>query len=254
MNNNGYINLKYYKENKGHGNFGDEMSPILISKITNRKVINSSNSNEQSIIAIGSYIMKANNDDYIWGSGIRTLDQECNYTRLNVKAVRGPLTQRYLEDKGIDVPNIYGDPALLYTKIFDIKKNVNYLGKIGLIPHFTQLEKYHNFDLPNNIKIISPIEPVNDVLSNIKSCKYIISSSLHGLIIADSFDIPNFWLYEDSLDEGKLKFHDYFLSQNKQIKEYNSIDAIMKSNCHDYGNKINLNLLLNSFPNELIKV
>lgn len=252
MNSKGQINLKFYKCNKPNGNFGDEMSPIIVNKITNREIINSSGSNEKSLIAIGSYIQKAKNNDIIWGSGVRTVDQPIEYTNLIVKAVRGPITKRYLENLSIQVPDVFGDPGLLYAKLFDINKDLDYIDKIGFIPHYTSLDEYKNNKL-SNINIISPVDKPDIVLSKIKSCKYIISSSLHGLIVADSYNIPNYWLYDKILNEGTLKFEDYFASQNRQLKMHNSIEDILKSNFEDYGNKINLHLLLNSFPKELIK-
>lgn len=255
MDSQGRIRLRYHKWNNMNGNFGDEMSPILVNKITKREIIRSpGNSNELSLIAIGSYIQTAKDNDIIWGSGIRTIDQPCNYKKLNVRAVRGPITKRYLERKNIYVPDVFGDPALLYTKFFDISKDIEYEGKIGFIPHYTTLEKYINsYNLSSNIKIISPLDNLNTILSRIKACSYIISSSLHGLIMSDSFNVPNYWLYDYILDEGILKFEDYFASQNRQIKMHNSINNILKSSLEEYGNKIDLNLLINSFPKELIK-
>lgn len=32
------INLYWYKHNEGHGNFGDELNPYIIEKLTNLKV------------------------------------------------------------------------------------------------------------------------------------------------------------------------------------------------------------------------
>ena len=66
--------------------------------------------------------------------------------------------------------------------------------------------------------------------------------------MADCFNKPNFWLYDKKLNEGTLKFEDYFASQNRQVRMFNYIDSILKSNCDEYGNKINLNLLIEAFP------
>ncbi|ARF08815.1 polysaccharide pyruvyl transferase GTB-type glycosyltransferase [Catovirus CTV1] len=251
----GKIQLRYHKCNQQNGNFGDEMSPVLVNKISKRDVINCASLNKPCLIAIGSYLQMAKDNDIIWGTGIRTIDQPCNYKNLRVKAVRGPITKKYLEKKKIFVPNVFGDPALLYTRLFDIQEDVNYLNKIGFIPHYTSLSTYQNNNkLPNNIKIISPLEKLDTVVSQIKTCNCVISSSLHGLIMADSFNIPNYWLYECHLNEGILKFEDYFASQNRQIKMHNSIENILKSSSEEYGNKINLNLLMDSFPRELIKL
>lgn len=252
INNNGKIHLRYYKYNNGNGNFGDEMSPLIVKKISNRDVINTSFSNVTSLIAIGSYLQMAKNNDIIWGTGIRTIDQPINYVKLDVRAVRGPLTKKYLETLKISVPSIYGDPALLYPILFKDKQNDDdYKEKIGFIPHFLTLDYYNNEILPKNIKIISPIDSMDNIIRKIKSSKYIISSSLHGLIMADAYNIPNYWLCDKILSEGTIKFEDYFLSQNRQIRMHNNISAILKSDSEEYGNKINLNMLMNSFPKEL---
>lgn len=42
------------------------------------------------------------------------------------------------------------------------------------------------------------------------ACKYIISSSLHGLICADSICIPNRWIKLSELLGSDFKFHDYY--------------------------------------------
>lgn len=251
MNKDGSINLRYYKTNLGNGNFGDEMSPMLIHKITKRQIVNSGSDNKHSLVAIGSYIQKAKTNDIIWGSGVRRIDQEHDYNNLIVKAVRGPITRYYLKNINIDVPEIYGDPGLLFPKFYNITKDLNYVDKIGFVPHYTSLDLYTNLD--KNIKIISPLDNPINVISKIRSCKYIVSSSLHGLIMADYYDIPNVWLYDRKLNEGILKFEDYFASQNRQTKMYNDLKTIFKSNFDDYGNKINLDILLNSFPKYLIK-
>jgi pyruvyltransferase len=53
------------------------------------------------------------------------------------------------------------------------------------------------------------------------SCERIVSSSLHGLVIADAYGIPNAWLNSDGgaggsrPGGGEFKFYDYFASVNK---------------------------------------
>ena len=41
---------------------------------------------------------------------------------------------------------------------------------------------------------IDPLGLHMEVLKKIISCKYIISNSLHGLIISDAYNVPNVWL------------------------------------------------------------
>lgn len=54
------------------------------------------------------------------------------------------------------------------------------------------------------------------------SCKCILSSSLHGLIVADSFNIPNRWisLSESSLlEKQNFKYLDYYSSMDVYDEE-----------------------------------
>ena len=47
----------------------------------------------------------------------------------------------------------------------------------------------------------------------VKSCDLIVSSSLHGLICADAYGVPNEWIQlSDDLIGGNFKFRDHMLS------------------------------------------
>lgn len=58
-----------------------------------------------------------------------------------------------------------------------------------------------------------------DVITQIASCDFIFSGSLHGLIIADSFAIPNRWLTLDPEPfGGRWKFDDYYSVFDLELK------------------------------------
>ena len=47
-------------------------------------------------------------------------------------------------------------------------------------------------------------------------CEAIVSSSLHGLVIAESFGIRSTWMkLSENLAGGEFKFHDYFLGTGR---------------------------------------
>ena len=49
-----------------------------------------------------------------------------------------------------------------------------------------------------------------DIIRRVAQCDYILSTSLHGLVLADSLGIPNHWLRSRrGLLGGDFKFHDY---------------------------------------------
>jgi pyruvyltransferase len=245
------INLHYWESNIGHGNFGDELSVYITNKLLNKNkyncVLNSSYISDINLICIGSYIEIAKNDYYIFGSGIRTLDQKCLYNKLNVLAVRGPLTKKYLENKNIKVPDVYGDPALLLSKFYNPSYLNNLKDKIGIIPHISNYNNYKNIDLNNQFYLINPTDKWENIINQIYSCKAIISSSLHGLICSDAYNKPNLWLDEYKLYEGHLKFKDYFLSQNRDIIKIDKLIDYNETLLYTGGNKIDLNILENAF-------
>ena len=74
-----------------------------------------------SLFALGSIFHQATNGSTIWGTGINPIWQRprMQVRCLDIRAVRGPLTKRYIRDTlGLAVPDIYGDPALLMPQLF----------------------------------------------------------------------------------------------------------------------------------------
>jgi len=96
--------------------------------------------------------------------------------------------------------------------------------------------------------IINPTNKWEHVINEIFSCKYIISSSLHGLICSDAYNKPNLWLDEFKLDEGDFKFKDYFESQDRKYIKISNLEDFDEKLLYMNGNKINLELLIDTFP------
>lgn len=74
--------------------------------------------------------------------------------------------------------------------------------------------------LGGDLLVISPVRKrAQTVLEEICSCQYIVSSSLHGLIIADSYNIPNGRIKLNELDDSNdYKFKDYYSSLNEELR------------------------------------
>lgn len=156
--------------------------------------------------------------------------------------------KKILEDKNIYVPNIFGDPALLLPYFYKPIIDKNLSSYIGIVPHKSNYSKYLNKINTNKFVLISPTDKWENVINMICSCKSIISSSLHGLICSDAYNIPNIWLDEYELSEGDFKFKDYFLSQKREYIKINSINEYSDTKLYVNGNQIDLNILINSFP------
>lgn len=134
--------------------------------------------------------------------------------RCQVLALRGPLTQEYT---GItDVP-VLADPGILARELvhpISFKHN-----KIGVIPHY--VDKTH--PLISRLRedpaftVIDVERPCQPVCADIAACSLVLSSSLHGLVVADSYSIPNARLVlSDGIIGGDFKFMDYALGVERE--------------------------------------
>lgn len=86
----------------------------------------------------------------------------------------------------------------------------------------------------------------NSFIDDICSCNTILSSSLHGIIIADAYEIPNAWI---SLDENhpdnNFKFKDYYLSVGKdrtQPLNFDTMTSEQIQDCVQHWRKPNIDL------------
>jgi pyruvyltransferase len=212
------INYKFYYYNK-ELNFGDLITPYINNKYCNNSLITyvDDNYNGTKIISTGSIIRLCNNNTIVYGSGIRDKDQQINNGLI--MSVRGPYTFNNLNKQHNLLHCQYGDPGLLMPLFYNpiIKKKYN----LGIIPHYID---YNNvIDIYKNDKNVNVINLLNSnieiVINEILSCKYIISSSLHGLIVSDAYNIPNLWIkYDNKIKGDDTKFYDYFESVNIKKK------------------------------------
>lgn len=119
----------------------------------------------------------------------------------------------YLIYLGFDVPEVYGDPALLLPRYFAPKIEKKY--KYGIVPHYADYKIVENwFKTCDDIYLIDMM--TNDVESKtieFLQCEKIISSSLHGIIIAHAYGIPAVWQkFSHSVFGDDIKYQDYMES------------------------------------------
>ena len=249
------VNLIYFKDRSVNGNFGDELSRYITTQLINKdkyKLVFNQNNIPLNIVCIGSYLHVAKNNSFIFGSGVRTpnnIEKGHKYTNLNICSVRGPLTRDFLVNvKKQHVPEIYGDPALLLPRFYVPNIIDKLKDKIGIVPHKSNYSKYINNIDTTKYYLINPTDKWQNVINYICSCKAIISSSLHGLICSDAYNVPNVWLDEFKLDEGDFKFKDYFASQKRNYVKIKNLKEYDGNFLYKGGNTIDLDKLLKTFP------
>jgi len=229
------IKLYYWsKDDSKKHNFGDLLSRFVVEKISKRKVrlINPSNRWYSKVFkhyfAIGSILCRANQNSIVWGSGIIKVDE--NVKKAKFIAVRGPKTRKRLLELGYKVPKVYGDPGLL-TNLFYQPKNIVKKFKVGVIPHYVDYNEIkENYKNENEVLVINLMcNSVEEVIDKMLSCEKIISTSLHGVIVAHSYKIPALWLkYSDKLAGDDVKFYDYYESVeiNYPLAKYFQYDSL----------------------------
>ena len=215
---------------------------------------------------IGSILQllkKLDGNIIIWGSGI------INYEKISknpkkILAVRGPLSRDQLIKQNINCPEIFGDPALLIPLYYYPK--IKKINKFCVIPHYININNplVNLIFIKNNIKLIKVEKYIEwtDFLDQLISCENIFSESLHGLILAEAYSIPNLWIsiynYSKKIVGNDTKYHDFFMSLGKDRISYYRINndtkissLINELNKYRRSFRIDLEKLINSCPFKL---
>ena len=247
-------------------NWGDVLSQFLLEHYSGKK-LNKDDvfyfddaahmlDKNGKIVGIGSSMKYVRPDDYVWGTGCID-EHHVGDKPKKVYSVRGPLTRDVLLKRGWDVPEVYGDPALLFPQIYNPTIEKKY--KIGLIPHcvdFYSLDGLKTINHMENmgIKIINVTAGINEFIDQLKECEYIISSSLHGLIAADAYGIPNYRVKISKLVHGgDFKYKDHYASVKRehyeplQLTDITTLDEV-NSLKFEVGNISLIDKLLENTP------
>jgi len=239
-------------------NFGDILGLTISQKLLpecNFKIVKPYEDCEQlNLVAIGSIIKGADINSLVWGAGFIDSNEYLRSKPKAIHAVRGPLSNKKIQLQGLKPAKVLGDPACLIKLLFD--KNIETHYKYGVIPHYVD-KKDPRVELASRNEDVLIIDTQRDpeiVIDEIKSCRYILSSSLHGLICADAFDIPAVYLkLSDKLAGDGFKFIDYFMSCGRNDHTpYIAEDSInfnkALTKIENFKNKIIVNDLKDSFP------
>jgi pyruvyltransferase len=236
-------------------NFGDYLSLVIVERILDKHVeylVKPPKFPRRKMIALGSLLFYAREHDVIWGCGVHgktSNPKEYKFKSLDVRAVRGPLTRDFLMNNfNISCPEIYGDPALLIPYLFpEFKRSKIPKYPFIIIPQYNERHLYKNSKLPF---IVMPTEPWNVVLEKILDSAFVISASLHGLVLADAFGVPNRMLKTDK--EYLLKYNDYYLSTGRPDYQYaTSIEEALLMGPEAPLPKIDLKKFYDAFPFDL---
>jgi len=201
-------------------NYGDDLSRFIVQETLERDIVYG-DATSADLAAIGSILNKIEKRSWlrpfrlnfkpltIWGSGAINGKLK-GLPNCNVLALRGPVSASLLNKK-----TAYGDPALLLPNFLPEKKIKKF--KYCLIPHVSERNEKAVQDIKNNLPN-SVVADLGDpdfkkTTDLITSSDYVLSSSLHGLIVADAYQVPRARItISNKIVGGNFKFFDYFSS------------------------------------------
>lgn len=221
-------------------NWGDDLNVNFFREATGLKVLYYPNSKIARFLGLKNFVLigsgliaRPQKKTVIWGTGVSghfqtvffKAEKEINRplkiatSPKKILAVRGPLTREWLINQGIKCPEIFGDPALLLPRFYEPKKLKRHF-RIGVIPHFLTLNNFNDriesfISKMTNAKLIlvQGYKNWRDFIDEICSCDFVVSESLHGLIVAAAYGVPATWIeFCEHVNGWDFKFRDFYAS------------------------------------------
>ena len=197
----------------GHANLGDSLSAVVVAALADRPVRHVHfDADRTKLVAVGTIGDEiCNGTAVVWGTGVSSsrdvFSTNAARTSYDVRAVRGPISARYYRKLGIEVPDVYGDPAWLLPTIIDEPAVERFA--LGVIPHLTEVSAPRS-DAPTREGVLryavgsadsadvavintwhqSTWEGLLATVRLIRSCRRIVSRSFHGVVLAEAYGIP----------------------------------------------------------------
>ncbi len=208
-------------------NFGDGLNPFILKRFADVDSVWDTVSHA-NVVAIGSILEHIPPlwDGHVLGTGKQFRDSRTYlYTgTATVWALRGPLSAR-----GIKGSYALGDPGLLADELVSDQIPTRTFD-LGVLPHWSDYKLSQRPEWYNDnwtTRVIMPSENPLQVVREISRCKRLVTSSLHGMIVADACGIPRRLEYTPTLDNegGKFKFQDYSQSVQAPLEFGKMVEA-----------------------------
>lgn len=186
-------------------NFGDLLGPVIVERLCQQRGYVTREGSSR-LVTVGSIMHAVRDGDVVWGTGVngKTRPELTDVRNAQFEAVRGPLTRQFMIERGHDVPEVFGDPAILVPDLFpEWNASSAKTRGLGFLPNLHDLPTWSN----QVDDLISPHGHPADVIPQIIACDRLVTSSLHGMIIADAYGIPV--VLVKPVAEHEFKYLDY---------------------------------------------
>jgi hypothetical protein len=211
-------------ENPYPGNYGDWLTPFIISHYTENKIIFqnlTSRATKKHIVSLGSVGRFIKGNSVVVGTGVSSFKHPLN-PKADYVSVRGPHTADLLVQSGGPKVETFGDPGVLLSRILPLTRGATN-GRVALVRHHTHLQA--PVILPNDFDELSvKVSHPDDIVSFIKKLNEydsVVTSAMHVLITCQSYGIPCalvvFKGFEEYVHGDGIKYIDYALGAD--VKE-----------------------------------
>jgi len=190
-------------------NYGDQLTPWIVQQITGtRAEFVEAADRRMKLVAVGSILSSVRAPSVMWGTGMMSRHDPTD-TRVDYRAVRGPLTAALIASQGGRPPEVFGDPGLLLPRWLP-RSPVRH--RLGIVPHYVHFKNAQKaFGGEAGVPVIDVRRGVGHVTAEITACECIASSSLHGLIAACAYGIPHVRLqFREAIAGDGSKFSDFY--------------------------------------------
>jgi pyruvyltransferase len=194
----------------GRPNFGDALSAVVLAYVSGATPVLVSGLHKGKVLAVGSILHRLAEGDIVWGAGAIREGSITPPPRVRFRAVRGPLTRALIRGT---VPDVYGDPAMLLPRIYRPNRSKRF--DLGVVPHYLEADVIRVQDPA--VMVIDVRSGWREVVDRINQCQVILSSSLHGLVVAEAYGVPAAWFVaSDEVTGQGFKFRDYYESTGRR--------------------------------------
>ena len=205
-------------ENPYPGNYGDWLTPYIISHYTESKIVFqslTSRTTRKHIVSLGSVGRFIKSKSVVVGTGVSSFKHPLN-PKADYVSVRGPHTAELLVQSGGPKVENFGDPGVVLSRILPLTRGATN-GRVVLVRHHTHLQA--PVILPDNFDELSvKLSHPDDIVSFIKKLNEydsVVTSAMHVLITCHSYGIPCalvvFKGFEEYVHGDGIKYLDYAL-------------------------------------------
>jgi len=238
-------------------NVGDYIAEVIFDWMLKRKGLDAASGKNAHLFTVGSILGFSAANGVVWGSGVleawkaSQITMHRGFVRYDIRAVRGPITRDILTAAGYKcwyVP--FGDPGILMPLIVQKPKQEKKY-KYCVVNHFVN-ENSHQDEGEDTLTVSAGTNDYEGFIRSICSAEKVISSSLHGIILAEAYHIPVIWLMEKT-EISAMKFYDYYFSTGRyNIPVATSVEEAKKMEAAPLPDLIVMQqALIRAFPYDL---